>query len=307
MDKFDRIFQLHNVLSGRRTAIPAEELMARLECSKATLHRTINALRSRYAPAPSSDPGHRLRPARPVVQPHRTAGAGTDAKAGAGRGRWPARGTFRALGQAPRAAHAAPAAEPGRSRRAAALSRAGRPSRGHLRVSATLRTWIEYHARSTDERTERTVSPQRIVHYRETWYLDAWDDSRDALRSFATDRVLRATVLEDDALDVPDEQMDEHYTTAYGIFGGKADKMAVLRFTPERARWVADERWHPDQEGTWLPDGCFCLSVPYRQSRELVMDILRHGSGVEVLSPRELVEEVRAELEAACRRYNDAK
>ena len=81
--------------------------------------------------------------------------------------------------------------------------------------------------------------------------------------------------------------------------------MAVLRFTPERARWVADERWHPDQEGTWLPDGCFCLSVPYRQSRELVMDILRHGCGVEVLSPRELVEEVRAELDAARGRHKD--
>jgi len=45
MDKFDRIFQLHNVLSHRRTPISGEELMARLDCSKATLHRIINALR----------------------------------------------------------------------------------------------------------------------------------------------------------------------------------------------------------------------------------------------------------------------
>jgi predicted DNA-binding transcriptional regulator YafY len=42
-------------------------------------------------------------------------------------------------------------------------------------ASATLKRqklWLEYHARSTDELTERTVSPQRIVHYREAWYLD---------------------------------------------------------------------------------------------------------------------------------------
>src|ERR1700752_725122 len=45
MDKFDRIFQLHAILSSRRTAIPLEELMARLECSKSTLHRAINTLR----------------------------------------------------------------------------------------------------------------------------------------------------------------------------------------------------------------------------------------------------------------------
>lgn len=46
VDKFDRIFQLHAILSSRRTPIPLEELMARLECSKSTLHRAINALKN---------------------------------------------------------------------------------------------------------------------------------------------------------------------------------------------------------------------------------------------------------------------
>jgi predicted DNA-binding transcriptional regulator YafY len=96
--------------------------------------------------------------------------------------------------------------------------------------------WLEYHARSTDEVTERTVSPQRIVHYREAWYLDAWDEGKDALRSFSIDRIRRATVVDERALDEPEAELDDHYSTAYGIFGGKADKVAVLRFTPERAR-----------------------------------------------------------------------
>ena len=51
MDKFDRIFHLHAILSSRRTAIPLEDLMAKLECSKSTLHRTINALKD-YLNAP---------------------------------------------------------------------------------------------------------------------------------------------------------------------------------------------------------------------------------------------------------------
>ena len=33
---------------------------------------------------------------------------------------------------------------------------------------------IRYHARGTDEITEREVSPQRLMHYRDNWYLDAW-------------------------------------------------------------------------------------------------------------------------------------
>ncbi len=45
MDKFDRIFQLHAILSSRRTPIPLEELMAKLECSKSTVLRTISTLK----------------------------------------------------------------------------------------------------------------------------------------------------------------------------------------------------------------------------------------------------------------------
>jgi predicted DNA-binding transcriptional regulator YafY len=173
-------------------------------------------------------------------------------------------------------------------------------------ASATLqrrKLWLEYHARSTNEVTERTVSPQRVVHYREAWYLDAWDEGKDALRSFSIDRIRRATVLDERALDVAEDALDEHYATAYGIFGGKADKVAVLRFTAKRARWVADEQWHPQQVATWLPDGSYELRIPYRESHELVMDVMRHGEAVEVVSPGSLREQVGDGFRRAAARY----
>src|SRR5688572_28114433 len=173
-------------------------------------------------------------------------------------------------------------------------------------ASATLqrrKVWLQYDARSTDEVTKRTVSPQRVVHYREAWYLGAWDDGKDALRSFSIDRIRRATVVDERALDVAEATLDEHYSTAYGIFGGKADKVAVLRFTPERARWVADEQWHPQQEGTWLADGSYELRIPYRDPRELVMDVMRYGLGIVVLAPSELRKEVGSQLRLAAQQY----
>lgn len=173
-------------------------------------------------------------------------------------------------------------------------------------ASATLqrkKIWIEYHARSDDKRSERTVSPQRIAYYRETWYLDAWDESRNALRSFSVDRILRPTVLDQPAFDVSEEELDEHFASAYGIFGGKADKIATLRFSPERARWVADEKWHPQQEGRRLLDGSYELRIPYQNPRELVMDIMRHGSGVEVITPSDLRAEVKDQLRSALEQY----
>ena len=176
-------------------------------------------------------------------------------------------------------------------------------------ASATLqrkKLWIDYHARGTDERSERTVSPQRVTHYRESWYLDAWDDGKGELRCFAIDRILRVALLKQRAVDVADSELDAHYASAYGIFGGQADKVAVLRFTPERARWVADEVWHPEQQGKRLEDGSYELKIPYRDQRELVMDILRHGPHVRVLEPQSLVDEVKSQLTGALGRYSQA-
>src|SRR3989304_1873001 len=108
------------------------------------------------------------------------------------------------------------------------------------------------------------------------------------LRSFAVDRVRKAGELADAADTVPEAQLDAHFASSYGIFAGRADKTAVLRFSPERARWVADERWHPEQAGQYLTDGRYELRIPYRDSRELVMDILRHGPEGEVVAPESL-------------------
>ncbi len=77
---------------------------------------------------------------------------------------------------------------------------------------------FDYRARSTDESTKRTVSPQRITHYRDNWYLDAWDHGRDGVRSFAVDRINHARLLDAAPRDVPDSELDEQLAATYGIF-----------------------------------------------------------------------------------------
>jgi len=162
---------------------------------------------------------------------------------------------------------------------------------------------ISYYARSRDEITERDVSPQRLVHYRDNWYLDAWCHLRNDLRSFAVDAIRRAEILDRRARHVPDDPLDAVLGAGYGIFAGRRVSWAKLRFTPERARWVAAETWHPKQKARFEEDGSYVLQVPYSDDRELVMDILRHGAGVEVLGPSALRARVQAELASAAARY----
>jgi predicted DNA-binding transcriptional regulator YafY len=165
------------------------------------------------------------------------------------------------------------------------------------------RLHIVYVSRSSNERTERDISPQRLVHYRENWYCDAWCHLRQDLRSFAVDAIQSAQLLEQKAKSVPDRELDEILAAGYGIFSGRKTTWAKLRFTPERARWVAAEQWHPQQKGRFERDGSYLLELPFSDHRELAMDILRHGPHVEVLEPASLRAAVKAQLAAALARY----
>jgi predicted DNA-binding transcriptional regulator YafY len=162
---------------------------------------------------------------------------------------------------------------------------------------------ITYHARGTDEVTEREVSPQRLVFYRENWYLDAWCHMRRSLRNFSLDAIQKAEILEKPTRDVSEKTTDEVLGAGYGIFAGSKVQSAKLRFTPERARWVAHEQWHPRQKGTVEEDGSYLLEIPYADDRELVMDILKYGPDVEVIGSVSLRKRVMDLLMQAGQRY----
>ena len=154
---------------------------------------------------------------------------------------------------------------------------------------------ITYFARGSGETTEREVSPQRLVYYRGNWYLDAWCHLRNDIRNFAIDSIRAAEVIEKKAREVSHRSMDEVLGPGYGIFSGRKLQHAVLRFTPERARWVAQETWHPKQKGRVEADGSWHLEFPYADHRELIMDILKFGADVEVLAPPDLRRRVAEE------------
>src|SRR5690348_1175516 len=72
------------------------------------------------------------------------------------------------------------------------------------------RLWIRHYNRKEDRETEREVSPQRLVHYRDNWYLDAWCHLRTDLRSFAVDAIRAAELREGRAKEIPAAELDAH-------------------------------------------------------------------------------------------------
>ena len=185
-------------------------------------------------------------------------------------------------------------------------ARAHEPKHFSLLASALLsrkRVRLAYFNRTRNDTTEREVSPQRLTYYRANWYLDGWCHLRNDIRSFALDAIRAAEPVDAKCKDVPDARLDAVLASGYGIFSGEKVQWAVLRFTPERARYVSQEEWHPKQRTKWLADGSYQLEVPYSSEKELAMDILKHGAEVEVVGPRPLRDDIARRLGAAAVRY----
>lgn len=320
MDKIERITALHRILKAARYPVTVKRLQEELGCSRATAYRDLAYLRDalmapiegdgeagfRYAAAESerfelpglwlsSEELYSLLAAQQLLM--RT-GGGVLAGALA-----PLQKRIEGL----LADHAGVDHWP--VERVRVIPHRGRhldESSFRCVASAVLerkRLAFEYRARSTDERTRRTVSPQRITHYRDNWYLDAWDHERNGLRSFAVDRISNAKVVEEAARDLPDNELNQHLASSYGIFSGEPKGWATIVFSAKTARWVADEQWHSKQEGRFLPDGRYELKVPYSVSRELLMDILHYGADAEIVEPAVLREQAKSLLELALSNY----
>lgn len=323
MDRLQRIYKLHRVVSAHRYPVPHEVLQKELECSRATVNRIIRELRLFFnAPleydrerngyfydAPNGEvfelPGvwfsaaelHALLAAHQLlaqIQPGLLDGYLK-----------PVRERIEKLLSSGR--HDSEEIP----RRVRILRMAGRnTSSEHFQtvagaLLARQQLSIGYHSRSDDTETQREISPQRLVHYRDNWYLDAWCHERNALRSFALDRLRYVKILARRAKDIAEKELDAHFASGYGIFGGKSRHIAQLLFTPQRARWVAEEQWHPKQQGQMLEDGSYELRIPYSDPRELVMDILKYGTEVEVVGPEVLRELVREQLRIALGKYGE--
>jgi predicted DNA-binding transcriptional regulator YafY len=165
------------------------------------------------------------------------------------------------------------------------------------------RLFIRHYNRNEDRVTEREVSPQRLVHYRDNWYLDAWCHLREDLRSFAVDAIQNAVMKDTQAKEVLKAELDEYLGSGYGIFAGRKVEWATLRFTARAARWVSAQRWHPDERHRIEKDGTYVLEIPYADDRELVMEIMRFGPDVEVLAPGSLRQRVGDALALAAKPY----
>jgi predicted DNA-binding transcriptional regulator YafY len=163
---------------------------------------------------------------------------------------------------------------------------------------------IEYTTGRTGETSVRDLDPYRVWYRSGGLYVIGHDHKSDEVRTFAVDRIGRAT-LQDAHFEVPaDFDFEARTASAFGVVAERPETVCI-RFAPRWALYVQEHEWHPSQRSAKTEDGGVELTMEVGLGDELRGWVLSFGAGAEVLAPDSLRADVAAELAKAGERYRE--
>jgi len=154
------------------------------------------------------------------------------------------------------------------------------------------RVTIDYHVPGKDPASSYLIDPYTLIFHRGGLYLLGYAHNRQALRTFAIERV-RRVVKENERFELPDEFCPQaQLRNAFGIVEESAVPVRV-RFSSAVAHAVRDRVWHPTQRVEELDNGGIVLSFEAGGTMEIVSWVLSYGRHAEILDPPELRSELK--------------
>lgn len=166
---------------------------------------------------------------------------------------------------------------------------------------------IGYRKYSSSSTSAYTIYPYAVKESVKRWYLVGYCEQRNAVRVYSLDRIV-SLQTSDRHFEMPDRfDVDALFEDCYGVYlpdEGSARQKVVLRLSPQEAHYADDLPLHTSQRKLSTDgDGYATYSIRIHPNRQFLLDILSKGSGVEVLEPAELREQVRNELIKSIKLY----
>lgn len=163
---------------------------------------------------------------------------------------------------------------------------------------------ISYHTPHKDETTERVIQPLHLLCYMGSWHLIAFCTLKGELRDFALSRI-RTIEPVSQVVKLPKRlaSVKDYINKNFGLMSGGESIEVCLKFKPEVSHWISEQIWFSGQKVSINVDGSVCLKFPVADFREVRREILKYGASVEVLSPQELREEIRREIQEMVKVY----
>ena len=171
-------------------------------------------------------------------------------------------------------------------------------------MTENLEVVMEYHKYTSEESETLTIWPYAVKEFAKRWYIIAYCKEREDLRVYGLDRVKNMKVTGKKFRMKNGFDVDELFATSFGIYlpGGKGQTI-TFRCSEREAKFLRDLPIHSSQEEVSKDGDNVIFSIFVCPDKNLIMEICKHGSRIEILSPAEVREAAREELAKALAQY----
>ena len=171
-------------------------------------------------------------------------------------------------------------------------------------MTENLEVVMEYHKYTSEESETLTIWPYAVKEFAKRWYIIAYCKEREGLRVYGLDRVKSMEVTGKKFKMKAGFDVDELFATSFGIYlpGGKGQTI-TFRCSEREAKFLRDLPLHSSQEEVRKDGDSVIFSIFVCPDKNLIMEVCKHGSRIEILSPAEVRDAVREELRKALAQY----
>lgn len=161
-------------------------------------------------------------------------------------------------------------------------------------------------ARADEERV--TIHPYALVLHRDSIYCVGFHVGRAEIRTFVLDRMRDTQCAVTERFELPEDfDVNQYFQGELGIWRDTTPHKVVLEFDAQAADYVRMRTVHASQKLQGIAGGGLRLTMTVGNLTPVVSWVLEWGGRVRVVEPPELLERVRAELEAALSLYRGDK
>ncbi|MCX5814427.1 MAG: WYL domain-containing protein [Proteobacteria bacterium] len=172
----------------------------------------------------------------------------------------------------------------------------------HQAITNYQRIKLVYKALYADNPTESSIDPYYLFFREGIWYLRGDYHLEKAARTFALDRIVSLTLLDEHFIPKPTSPDDE-LSAAFGAFIDGEPVEVVLRFDKLSKPLVLRKKWHKSQQIKELEDGGIEARFTVNGIKGIQPWIYRWIPFVEVIAPEELRDMFIKDLDEAIKRH----
>lgn len=171
----------------------------------------------------------------------------------------------------------------------------------HLRPllqQAQRRQWVRFAYRKfwEDAPTQRMVAPLLLKEFRGRWYLLGQDADRQALRCFGLDRMQRLETLSRHFTIPANFDAERYFEHSFGIIrpDDQPPQRVVLVLDPDQGQYLKSYPLHHSQRTLVDTEEELRVELTVYTTYDFFMELLSFGDRVQVITPKELREEIQA-------------